>query len=217
VIRYQTISKFSIESGYTEWAIRGKIRDGVWLEGRVWVRAPDGRILISIEGYNLWAEAGLACAPSVEARSKSPLPIAGVRCRERVRLKPTPANLKRAARHRAAVLDAIERNTFDYATTFPDAARRLLFLDRPGEAVGLTTYLDGWLTRMEVHLKRSTWDDYRKIINHTVIPALGKTLLAELKRQRSATGFPASPPATSVWPISSLCCAPLCRMRSMTA
>src|SRR5712671_1207829 len=77
VIRYQTISKFSIESGYTEWAIRGKIRDGVWLEGRVWVKAPDGRILISIEGYNLWAEAGLACAPSVEARSKSPLPIAG--------------------------------------------------------------------------------------------------------------------------------------------
>jgi hypothetical protein len=52
VIRYQTISKFSIESGYTEWAIRGKIRDGVWLEGRVWVKAPDGRILISIEGYN---------------------------------------------------------------------------------------------------------------------------------------------------------------------
>jgi integrase len=80
----------------------------------------------------------------------------GVRCRERVRLKPTPANLKRAARHRAAVLDAIERNTFDYATTFPDSARRLLFLDRPGEAVGLTTYLDGWLTRMEAHLKRST-------------------------------------------------------------
>jgi len=32
----------------------------------------------------------------------------GVRCRERVRLKPTPANLKRAARHRAAVLDAID-------------------------------------------------------------------------------------------------------------
>src|ERR1700687_5725975 len=62
VIRYQTISKFSIESGYTEWAIRGKIRDGVWLEGRVWVKAPDGRILISIEGYNLWAEAGLASA-----------------------------------------------------------------------------------------------------------------------------------------------------------
>lgn len=106
----------------------------------------------------------------------------GVRCRERIRLKPTPANLKRAARHRAAILDAIERNTFDYATTFPESARRLLFIERPGEAIGLTKYLDGWLTRMEAHLKRSTWDDYRKIVNHTIIPALGKTLLTELKR-----------------------------------
>ena len=106
----------------------------------------------------------------------------GVRCRERIRLKPTPANLKRAARHRAAILDAIERNTFDYATTFPDSPRRLLFVERPGEAIALTKYLDGWLTRMEAHLKRSTWDDYRKIVNHTIIPTLGKTLLTELKR-----------------------------------
>ena len=67
VIRYQTISKFSAESGYTEYAIRAKIRDGVWLQGRVWVKAPDGRILISIEGYNLWAEEGLASAPSATA------------------------------------------------------------------------------------------------------------------------------------------------------
>ena len=67
----------------------------------------------------------------VRAISESSIEIAfsyrGVRCRERVRLKPTPANLKRAARHRAAVLDAIERNTFDYAKTFPDSARRLHF------------------------------------------------------------------------------------------
>ena len=76
MIRYQTISKLLIESGYTEWAIRGKIHDGVWLEGRVWVKAPDGRILISIE-IQPWAEAGLASAPSVEARSKSPSRIAG--------------------------------------------------------------------------------------------------------------------------------------------
>ncbi len=81
----------------------------------------------------------------VRAISESSIEIAfsyrGVRCRERVRLKPTPANLKRAARHRAAVLDAIERNTFDYAKTFPDSARRLLFLDRPGEALALSAYL----------------------------------------------------------------------------
>jgi Arm DNA-binding domain len=136
VIRYQTISKFSIESGYTEWAIRGKIRDGVWLEGRVWVRAPDGSYLDFHRGIQPMGRS----RSGVRAISGSSIEITfayrGVRCRERVRLKPTPANLKRAARHRAAVLDAIERNTFDYATTFPDSARRLLFLDRPGEAMG---------------------------------------------------------------------------------
>ncbi len=104
----------------------------------------------------------------VRAVSKSSIEITfayrGVRCRERIGLKPTPANLNRASRHRAAILDAIERNTFDYAVTFPESPRRLLFIDRPGKAITLTTYLDGWLIRMEAHLKRSTWDDYRKIV-----------------------------------------------------
>lgn len=122
----------------------------------------------------------------VRAVSKSSIEITfayrGVRCRERIGLKPTPANLNRASRHRAAILDAIERNTFDYAVTFPESPRRLLFIDRPGKAITLTTYLDGWLIRMEAHLKRSTWDDYRKIVNHAIIPALGATIVAELKR-----------------------------------
>ena len=47
----------------------------------------------------------------------------GRRCRERIKLQPSPANLKRAEIHRAAILDAIERGTFDYATTFPDSLR----------------------------------------------------------------------------------------------
>ncbi|WP_426287476.1 hypothetical protein [Luteibacter sp. E-22] len=54
--RYVTISKFSADSGYTEDAIRTKIKNGVWLEGHVWMKAPDGRILIIIEGYERWAE-----------------------------------------------------------------------------------------------------------------------------------------------------------------
>jgi hypothetical protein len=54
--RYVTIPKFSTDSGYTEDAIRTKIKNGVWLEGQVWMKAPDGRILIIIEGYERWAE-----------------------------------------------------------------------------------------------------------------------------------------------------------------
>ena len=55
MIEYKTIRQFSSESGYTEEAIRTKISRGVFRENEVWVRSPDNRILISIEGFNLWA------------------------------------------------------------------------------------------------------------------------------------------------------------------
>jgi hypothetical protein len=56
MLSYLTVDKFSAESGYTEEAIRAKIKAGVWLEGIVWRKAPDGRVLISPEGYRLWVE-----------------------------------------------------------------------------------------------------------------------------------------------------------------
>ena len=71
-MRYRTISRFCAESGYTDAAVRGKIRDGVWLEGRVWRRAPDGHVLIDVRGYEEWVENqnGLACDPQGSRASK---------------------------------------------------------------------------------------------------------------------------------------------------
>ena len=106
----------------------------------------------------------------------------GIRCRERGRLKPSPANLKRVERHRAAIIDAIERGTFVYATTFPDSPRRLQFVDRAGEAMDARDYFDAWLERARKRLKSSTFDDYRKIIAHLVVPKFGKTILADITR-----------------------------------
>lgn len=60
MLRYVTIPKFATESGYTEGAIRSKIRDGIWREGREWKRAPDGRVLIDVDGYHRWVETGPA-------------------------------------------------------------------------------------------------------------------------------------------------------------
>ncbi|TRO38591.1 excisionase [Pseudomonas sp. ALS1131] len=57
-MRYMTVRKFAVESGYTEDAIRSKIRDGIWRLGEVWIRAPDGRTLIDVEGYEKWVEMG---------------------------------------------------------------------------------------------------------------------------------------------------------------
>lgn len=43
----------------------------------------------------------------------------GRHCVERIRVKPTAANLKRATDRRAAILAAIERGDFDYDAEFP--------------------------------------------------------------------------------------------------
>src|SRR5690606_9994719 len=64
-----TIDRFAEISGYTAVAIRTKIERGVWPEG-VYIRAPDNRILISIRGYEEWAE-GRACASLVPTQSRS--------------------------------------------------------------------------------------------------------------------------------------------------
>ena len=59
-LRFVTIKKFALESGYTEDAVRSKIDKGVWLEGTVWIKAPDGRILIDQEGYEKWATGAMS-------------------------------------------------------------------------------------------------------------------------------------------------------------
>lgn len=54
--RYVTVEVFSALTGYTEPAVRAKIKEGVWIEGRVYRKAPDGRILMDLEGYERWVE-----------------------------------------------------------------------------------------------------------------------------------------------------------------
>jgi hypothetical protein len=75
MLRYLTIRKFAAESGYTEGAIRSKIRDGIWADGQVWVRAPDGRILIDVQGYEKWVESGPILKAHQRSKSKSPSPL----------------------------------------------------------------------------------------------------------------------------------------------
>jgi hypothetical protein len=67
MLPYVTIPKFSAESGYTEEAVRKKIERGEWLEGRVWRKGPDGRVLIIVEGFVKWVE-GQVEAPVQQRR-----------------------------------------------------------------------------------------------------------------------------------------------------
>lgn len=56
IARYVKLPIFEAMTGYTAKAIRRKIEEGIWLEGKEYRRAPDGHILIDIEGYYRWVE-----------------------------------------------------------------------------------------------------------------------------------------------------------------
>lgn len=53
-LRYVTITLASIYTGYSARAIEAKIARDDWREGREYRRAPDGRILIDLQGYQRW-------------------------------------------------------------------------------------------------------------------------------------------------------------------
>lgn len=106
----------------------------------------------------------------------------GRRCRERIKLQPTPANLKRAAQHRAAILDAIDKGTFDYAVTFPHSRNAPQLTALPGRAITVAAYLDAWLERRSHRLKSSTQSGYTRVINGHLIPEFGSRPLADIKR-----------------------------------
>jgi len=54
--RYVLLPLANAITGYTVKAMERKIERGDWAEGKVWRRAPDGRILIDMQGYQRWVE-----------------------------------------------------------------------------------------------------------------------------------------------------------------
>ena len=54
--RYVLLPVAALATGYTVKAMERKIERGDWVEGKVWRRAPDGRILIDLVGYHKWVE-----------------------------------------------------------------------------------------------------------------------------------------------------------------
>lgn len=106
----------------------------------------------------------------------------GVRCRERITLKPTATNLKKAEQHKAAIEHAISIGTFDYAVTFPRSPRAAKFAP---EALQETVagFLTRWLDSKKRHVSSSTYEGYRKLVEHRLVPALGTHMMVDLKRK----------------------------------
>jgi integrase len=125
--------------------------------------------------------------PGVRVRSASSIEIdfyfRGTRCRERLRLQPTPNNLRYAAKFKARIEHEIGRGEFDYKKHFPDSPRARLFSQLAGDSLQMKSYLPSWLRDEKDNIKHSTWLGYDKILRYHLIPEFGETTLADFRRK----------------------------------
>lgn len=118
----------------------------------------------------------------------------GARCRERLKLAPTPRNLKYAENLLGQIKVQIEHGIFDYAATFPRSRRGRKVTDKPASFVLVEEQLDTWYKRQALELQHSTLIGYRRIIDNVLAPAIGKERLPEVTRamlkERIVDAFP---------------------------
>lgn len=109
----------------------------------------------------------------------------GQRYRESLKLEPTPTNLRRASLFRHEILAAIDNGTFNYEQVFPRSKnlKKINQISDPHEGQLIAQYLKYWLFKKEAYLKRSTYENYRKIINNQIVPNLGHIPINRLKRK----------------------------------
>jgi hypothetical protein len=76
MLKWVTIKKFPEAPCYTEVAVRKKIQDRKWPDA-VWIKAPDGHILINTEEYERWVESAREAKPAARRSGlASPRPAA---------------------------------------------------------------------------------------------------------------------------------------------
>lgn len=106
----------------------------------------------------------------------------GARCREKIRLAPTAANLKYAERLKATIEHEIATGVFDYAKHFPESPRARSLSRTPGAAITVAEALRVWHDSMQAEIEQETWDEYGKDISKHLIPRFGDARLSELAR-----------------------------------
>jgi hypothetical protein len=68
--RYVLLPLANLLTGYSVKAMERKIERGDWQEGKVWRRAPDGRIVIDVLGYQRWVESPSAAVHAEKTNSR---------------------------------------------------------------------------------------------------------------------------------------------------
>ena len=67
-LEWMLIPLFCMCTGYTPKAVQRKIEDGKWIEGHMYVRAPDGHITINLQEYYRWVKGARGDAAFGERR-----------------------------------------------------------------------------------------------------------------------------------------------------
>jgi len=106
----------------------------------------------------------------------------GVRCRERLKLLPSKANLRYVENLKGEIENAIAKGTFNYAETFPNSTKATMFPTVAGDIIPVKQAIETWLKGIEPQVERSTFIDYRNIVRNHLIPAFGDLKLSELTR-----------------------------------
>lgn len=104
----------------------------------------------------------------------------GEYCKESLKMKPTPRNLRYAERYRMQILSEIERGTFDYAAHFPDSPRAAY--SGPGHVIKMRKYLNQWLGRVKPTIAASTYRDYKNTVIYQLVPAFGDYTVSQMTR-----------------------------------
>lgn len=118
----------------------------------------------------------------VSVRSSSGIQIdfmyRGQRCRETLKLSPTPANKLYAARKREAILFEIAQATFNYAKHFPDSPKAKGHAK--GSLLTVGQALDAFMMSAQKRCAHSTLRDYQSSIDYHLKPVFGKQSLSEI-------------------------------------
>lgn len=70
--RYVFIARAAQETGYTAAAIRTKLRRGLWVRGKHWLKAPDNRVLIDLDAIQKWISSAEEAGADTEAVAEVP-------------------------------------------------------------------------------------------------------------------------------------------------
>lgn len=101
--------------------------------------------------------------PGVRSTSATSIQIdfvyQGIRCRERLRLAPTPKNLKYAQRLKATIDHEIATRVFDYEKHFPTSPRARRFSGSAG--VGLKRAIHDYLDSIAAEIEPETLEEYQ--------------------------------------------------------